>query len=370
MTSMINPEDEDFREYRIKVSNLAKVIGLKDKDFYSKIQKITKEIIKKTLQIEQEDGLLQVNWISSAKYYDKEGVVSLTFDPKLKPYLLQLKNNFTSTKYGITIKFKSFYTTRIYLLIKQYQKIGERTISVESLKDIFPQYELYKDIKRRIITPAHNEICKTSDIKFDIKEEKVGKKVKGLIFYNIRSQVYASELPLFPPPIKKEESIPEMIHRKYRVDLNVAANLAETIEEKDLSRIFKYIDSVIARGKVKSLSGFVVKCLKEKYYKEEIKFEQQEVSAVQEEIKCDNKNKIWKKILTSLEAEFNKEIFDQWIINLNFVKKDGNTIVLATKGDKAKFYRDWIKREYFEEIKEVISFIYKDIERVNIISIT
>ena len=239
MISMINPEDEDFVEYKIRVSDLAKVIGLKGKDFYSQVQQITKDIINKTLQIKQDDGILQINWISSAKYIDDQGIVKLTFDPKLKPYLLQLKQNFTSTKLGIIVKFRSFFTNRIYYLAKQYQKIGERVISVAYLKEIFPQYQMYKDIKRRVILPAQKEINDKSDIRFDFKEIKVGRKVKEIVFYNIISQSYAQELPLVFPVTKKAETIPEIIHRKYRVDIDVASNLFKRLFQKMKKMILK-----------------------------------------------------------------------------------------------------------------------------------
>ena len=119
MISMISPEDEDFREYNIKISSLNKVLGLKNKNIYNEVKNITESIMTKVIKIKKPTGLLQINWISSADYNDELGTVSLKFDPSLKPYLLNIKENYTSTKFGITAKFKSFYTTRIYLLVKQ-----------------------------------------------------------------------------------------------------------------------------------------------------------------------------------------------------------------------------------------------------------
>ncbi len=278
MISMISPEDEDFREYRIKISDLAKILGLKNKNIYSEIKEITKNIIKKTIQIKKETGILQVNWISSAEYIDSAGVVILTFDPKLKPYLLQLKENFTSTKFGITVKFKTFYTTRIYQLLKQYEKIGKRSITLEFLYRIFDQYDSYKDLKKRIIEPAKKEINEKSDITFTYEEVKVGKKVYELKFI-IRKQSYSEELPLSLPTVKvksfdkydeKTQDLAKKINEKYEVSLDLAGKIVSDVlkenSEEDFGKIFEYIDSILEGGKIRNSSGFVVSCIREKYY--------------------------------------------------------------------------------------------------------
>lgn len=375
MISMINPGDEDFREYKIKVSNLAKVIGLKDNNFYSKVQDVTKSILKKTLQIQQKEGILQVNWVSSAQYIDREGIVKLTFDPKLKPYLIQLKENFTTTKFGITNKFKSFYTARIYLLLKQYQKIGERTISVESLKEMFPRYEKYKDIKRRVIIPAHEQICDISDISFNFKEIKLGRSVKEVVFYNISAQAYIPELPLFAPAATDKVDEAQQVHEKYGVDLKVAKRLVKKIKNEEgegvFKKIFRYIDAELSGGKVNKSSGFVVKCLEDGYYKNVDLFEPDEkVEVIIDPVKLDNSNKFWKGILDSFEKEFDPEVYKKWICHLNFVKKEEDLITLATNGEMGKFYKRWIEEKFLEDIKNIIESSHKKYYNINIIYIT
>ncbi len=375
MISMISPEDEDFREYNIRVSELSRVLNLKDKNIYSAVKEITKNILGKVIQIKKPKGILQVNWISSASYDDDSGIVTLKFDPNLKPYLLNIKENYTSTKFGITAKFKSFNTSRIYMLAKQYQKIGERTVLITFLKDLFPQYDSYKDIKRRILTAAHKEICENSDIIFKIKENKIGRKVKEVIFYDIRSQPYSQELPLFLPPIKTSETIPEIINRKYSVDLNVANALVEEVlkndKNADFKTIFKYIDSIIMRGNIKNIAGFVVNCFKDRYYQEKESEKSNDGFVVQikpeKEIIIDNDNELFQEVINILERE-NIELYKKWFSKLNFIENTNNILILAVE---TKFLRDWIQREYVEGfISPVVKSIDNTIEKVKIISIT
>lgn len=282
MISMINPEDEDFREYNIQISDLNKVLGLKNKNIYSEVKNITESIMTKVIKIPRPKGVLQVNWISSADYNDDLGTVKLKFDPNLKPYLLQLKEGYTSTKFGITAKFKSFNTTRIYQLLKQYEKIGKRSIKIDFLYKIFDQYDSYKDFKRRIIEPARKEINKKSDIKFSYEENKIGNKVYELKFI-IRKQSYIEELPLFLPAVKTKtksdgdgeytdriSTLAKKINEKYEIALELASKIvADAVAEnpkEDFDKIFDYIDSVLKGGKIRNTSGFVISCFREKYY--------------------------------------------------------------------------------------------------------
>ena len=381
MISMINPDDEDFREYNIKIATLNKVLGLKSKNIYSEIKNITENIMTKVIKIKKPRGVLQINWISSADYNDDLGTVTLKFDPSLKPYLLNIKENYTSTRFGITAKFKSFYTTRIYMLVKQYERIGKRIVSIDFLQELFPQYESYKDIKRRILIPSQKEICEVSDIRFEIKENKLGRKVNEVIFYNIKPIRVQGELPLFLPTIKSSVSIPETINRKYKVDLSVAEKIVNEIDvenkEEEFNRIFKYIDSNIINRDIKNIAGFVVDCIRKGYYKESQKLPEESVvtdikltkiSNV-EKAKINNEDTFFLKFTKELKKNSEEAIYEKWLSKLNFLKNEKGKLVLATLDNK--LCRDWIIREYLSDIiypcAENLDKSITSVEVVNII---
>lgn len=381
MISMISPEDEDFREYNIKISTLNKVLNLKSKNIYSEVKNITESIMTKVIKIKKPKGVLQINWISSADYNDDLGTVTLKFDPSLKPYLLNIKENYTSTRFGITAKFKSFYTTRIYLLIKQYEKIGKRALSIDFLQELFPQYKLYKDIKRRIILPAQKEICDTSDIKFDIKENKLGKKVSEVMFYNIKPIRTQGELPLSLPALKNKVTIPEIINRKYKITLSVAEKIVEELDvknkEEEFNKIFKYVDSSIINKDIKNIAGFVVDCVKRGYYKENndiikediLEDHKQKPIITTEKKEINNQDKFFIKLMDEIKNNCQEDIYKKWFTNLNFYKKEKERLVLAVVDNK--FYRDWIIREYLKEIiHPCATKIDSSIKITNIINIT
>lgn len=155
MIARIQPDDEDFKEYRINVKEFADFLGIDNNSAYREFDKITTAIMTRVLILEESDGPLKVGWVSSAKYIVKEGAVLLCFDPKLKPYLLKLKGNFTSSRLEMLLSFKSQYTTRMYNLLKQYEYLKEREIELELLREILgirkDQYTLYSNFKKDIL---------------------------------------------------------------------------------------------------------------------------------------------------------------------------------------------------------------------------
>lgn len=187
MISRIQPQDEDFKPYLISLSELAEFLGIDKNHIYSDCKKITKKLLEKVVEIQEPGRLLQTHWVSSADYIDGTGAVKLTFDPLLKPYLLQLKGNFTSSKLDILLSFKSQYTMRMYGLLKQYERLKGREIELQLLRQMLgirtDQYKLYADFKRNIIESTQKEINSKADLSFEFEEIKHSRRVGAIRFH-------------------------------------------------------------------------------------------------------------------------------------------------------------------------------------------
>lgn len=197
MIARIQPDDEDFKPYRIRVHEFAEFLGIDKGSAYRECKKTTEKLLSRVISIEEPDGLLQINWLSSAKYIDGTGMVNLSFDPQLKPYLLQLKSSFTSCKLAMLLSFTSQYTMRIYTLLKQYEKLKKREIEVDVLRDMLgigkEQYSDYFDFKKRILLPTQKELAEKADLYFEFEEIKYGRRV-GAILFNIFNKKLPAEL--------------------------------------------------------------------------------------------------------------------------------------------------------------------------------
>jgi plasmid replication initiation protein len=193
LASQVKPDDVDFKDHVIKISEFCKIAGLKSKNMHKEIEKITLSLIERSLQIYSplENKLLQVTWLNSAEYLYNDGSVKLCFSPKLKPYLLELKNCFTRLSLENMMLFKSVYAIRLYELLKQYQKLGVREIRIDDLRKNLgiqqDEYRLYGHFKKKVIEIAKREINEKSDVQVDFLEIKGGRKVDSIQF-SIKTQ--------------------------------------------------------------------------------------------------------------------------------------------------------------------------------------
>lgn len=191
LTSLIKKEDEEFKTYRLRVKDLAGFLGIRGKYIYEQLEQSTASLISRVIKIENEKTLLQLSWLSSAEYHKGEGYVDLCFDPKLKPYLLNLKTHFTMYKLKNVIQFKSIYSFRIYELLKQFESIGIRKLSLDQLKEIMElsptQYYKYSAFKRYVLLVAQKELEEHADITFTFREIKTGRSITDIEFTIIQA---------------------------------------------------------------------------------------------------------------------------------------------------------------------------------------
>lgn len=205
MASMIEPNDDDFKDYRISIKEFSEMLGLEGKTKYTEVKEISKELMSKTIEIPQEDGgWLLAHWVSSAKYVKGEGVLELSFSPKLKPYMLQLKNHFTSYRLSNVLSLNSSYSIRLYELMKKWQHAGKWEKSVEELKLQFgvseDSYNRYNHFKTRVILRAVEEVNEKTDLHISFNEIKKGRKVEKIKFL-IR---HAPEKEIHVPRLEEE----------------------------------------------------------------------------------------------------------------------------------------------------------------------
>ena len=268
MISKIQPEDEDFKPYLISVKEFTQFIGVDTDSAYRECKKITEKLLSRVINVEEEDGLLQIGWLSSAKYIDGEGIVNLSFDPLLKPYLLQLKSNFTSCKLTMLLSFKSQYSMRMYTFLKQYQKLGTREIEIASLRETLgvrtEQYKLYTDFKRNVLIRTQNELAEKADLSFEFEEIKYGRRVASLIF-TITCNT-EKILPISPTLVQKSnddiQTLLALVLQEHQSKKTVISGLQQYLKKEGFAYVKRNI--LYSNHKAaKSYAGFLNKALKE-----------------------------------------------------------------------------------------------------------
>ena len=122
-----------------------------------------------------------VNWFSGLRYTD--GIIEYRFDPILKPFLLELKGNFTKYRLNNILALSSSYSIHIYELLSQTIDRGGRTIYLDEFREILgvPNTYANADIKR-LLNKTQKDLKDKTNILFLYSFEKEGRKFNKINF--------------------------------------------------------------------------------------------------------------------------------------------------------------------------------------------
>ena len=191
LISQISPFDEDLKLYEFNINDFCKVCGIDNTNGqnYKDLKRQIKEIADKSMWIKKADdekAETLVRWIEKPTIKEKSGIIQIKLDEDLKPYLIQLRENFTQYDIIYTLCFKSKYSIRLYELIKSihYQELYEysKDFTLDEIKTLLgaENYKTYQHFKDRVLIPSINEINNTSDKYISYTPIKKGKAVIGI----------------------------------------------------------------------------------------------------------------------------------------------------------------------------------------------
>lgn len=197
--SLISPDDQDLRYYKVDISTLKSYLGYKPEfpngKFYQDLKEIANRLNKQPIEIRPDpQRIITAYFISSYELNHKTGEITFEISGQLKPFLLQLKNNFTSVQLENIPRLSSGYSIRLYEILYQYKFIGKRAFdNIDRLQQMLgSSYGKYSHFKARVLEFAKKDITKNTNITFDYEEIKTGKKVTKLVFH-IKDNLPAAE---------------------------------------------------------------------------------------------------------------------------------------------------------------------------------
>lgn len=363
MVAQVEKDDYDFKPYKIRIQDYAKAVGTQSKSHYKEIKEAAQNLISRIADLPKDNGgWLKVAFLSSAEYFKGEGMLELCFDPKLKPYLLELKSRFTAYDIRNVLTLQSSYSIRIYELLKQFEKIGERTFRVDDLKGILgikeTQYKRYNDFKRFVIQQAYQDLKQHTDISFEFEEIKEGRRIASIRFIIQRQLRAFGEVEIAPDQGLIEEL------REMGLTQKQAERFVKDMNREHILQAIAYTQKQYRAGKIKiSVSGYLKKVLEEAGTLES-PFEQEEKenkAQLDLEVKARKqkeaaREKLWgefRKVRSvqlderfSVAAESDWEGFVQWAEDNPFIK--ARVFEGTTLNRERKEVREWF-RTYLEE---------------------
>jgi plasmid replication initiation protein len=266
--SQIKKDDEEFKTYRIGVNEFAEFSGLEpNARIYRDVSAIADSLSLRTLVIKDEQAKedTYTPWFLKIKYKWGEGYVESCLNPEIKKLLLQLKESYTAITLEYALLLKSSYSGRIYDLLKQYEKIGERIIRIDDLRDMLDlgtKYAKYPDFRRYVIEVAQKEINEKTDISYNWEAIKEGRK-----FASIKFTIWKEAPPI---SLDNREESQYKAQKLYKIlcSLGIAEKAARSlIASYDDERIEWHINEynmLKTKGKVNS-TGWLVKAIRADY---------------------------------------------------------------------------------------------------------
>lgn len=140
-------------------------------------------------ETDEDTGKEQVSktrWISKASYVDGAGRIKVVFTPDVIKYFTRLEKQFTSYELEKVGSMTSSYAVRFYELLTQHRKIGNRTVNLKWLREMFQleasEYKLTADFIKRVVNPSVEQINKHSDLFVSYKTIKTGRAITDFTF--------------------------------------------------------------------------------------------------------------------------------------------------------------------------------------------
>lgn len=178
--NLIANVDKHDKELTIKQIEL-KNLGFTDKEFnnHTYLNQLCNDLLSKPFKIP--NTRMWVNWFSMLE--PKEGIINYSFSEHLKPFLIDLKEQFTTYYLSNILKLTSSYSINIYELLKQLENIGFRKIEISEFRELLSIPKSYQFVHiKELLEKVSQDLEEHTDIKFNHTFIKTGRSFTHINF--------------------------------------------------------------------------------------------------------------------------------------------------------------------------------------------
>ncbi len=182
----IKPNEQDFETKYIALKELGFVGANSENYTYFKEEFV--RLLEMPFKIP--NSKYWVNWFSALAF--ENGVIEYRFDPALKPFLLNLKGNFTEYYLSNIMNLKSNYAILTFELLSQSRDIGYRNITIKEYRELLkiPDSYLNADVLR-LLKKVQKEIRERTNLQFNFAMKKMGKPFHSINFVLLNNKKVA-----------------------------------------------------------------------------------------------------------------------------------------------------------------------------------
>jgi len=247
LLSKLTKQDQRGTIYEIRVQELELLTGRSWN--YKQLLESTANLNSRVYTVDTGTTLLQVSLLASALYRKGEGTIELEISERMRPYLIDLKSNFTSYRLQAAFSLSSKYAKRIYQLTSQWKDVGEtKTYSLDEFKQMLKlkdpagkepeQYVQVSALQKYVLDVAVNQINKETDLHIKYELLKKGRSYSSIRFF-VNCQT-PEQLPI-PFELTSDDAKLQVAHQNLDALGIKDPKLRQTILETP-----KYLDALFA----------------------------------------------------------------------------------------------------------------------------
>lgn len=184
LISQIGKDDKELNTIKLRLRDYCEIAGIEySGGSISHLKDTIKNIADKSWWIQDdEDKENLFRWIDTASLDGETAEVILS--QSLKPFVLQLKENFTKYEMIEVLGLRGKYTIRLYELFRSYLWLGRWRVKVNDLRDLIQcdKYKAFKEFNRNILKYSIDEINKYSGLEVSYLTIKKGRYIEEIEF--------------------------------------------------------------------------------------------------------------------------------------------------------------------------------------------
>jgi plasmid replication initiation protein len=182
----INPRDpQGTRLVRFSLNDFIKIMDIQGHFSETYVKNTTDGLLQKIVSVPNEVGgyssfqLFKECTVSREDIYS-DWYVEIDAHDKALPLMFDFQRNYLTYELWNVLQLKSINQVRMYEILKQYEKIGERTLKIEDLKALLgieeKEYPRFERFKVKVLDSCQEALKEFTDIKFEWEVAKRGQR--------------------------------------------------------------------------------------------------------------------------------------------------------------------------------------------------
>ena len=206
--SKINPWDKSTRAVRFPIEDFQRIMGFGRLNL-NQLKESTNSLLGKVVSVPDErGGFLAFTLFKRCRVSrddNNEWFIEIDASDDALPLMFDFKNRYFKYELWNALRLKSPNQVRMYEILKQYEGLGKRELTVTELRELlginkneYSGRTGWSDFKRYVLDSCQQALKETTDICYTYERGKVGKGGKWLtiIFYIEKNTDYIDQLSL------------------------------------------------------------------------------------------------------------------------------------------------------------------------------